>query len=555
MMISHVLPAAVEDMTAGIAIATGVGGLLGALVVYVWVALALSRIFAKADEPKWAGWVPVYQFMVLAKMAGYAPAMGLLILVPLVNIVILILIVLRINEGFRAQTWFVVLAIFFSVIWLSILAWGRFDWSGPRGNAPHGRAASANNTSSTTDINDMFRLAGAGGQGQYAPIAPAVSDTTLAWPGAAPGAAPAWPGESAPVSDQPAPVSAPAWVPQAATPEQVEAHNVNPEPVVPAAPPAPPVPPVPPADVWKSTSAGAWQPGVASDWRVPAVEPLPDPHTETGVAAPAVDLPVQAGVTRMSDDSEAVAQARAAMMTGAVEPIQIPPVDESAGPIVVPGPSGLLPGAQLVPPPAVDGLTDDWASAPVAASEAVEPEVVEEPAWAVSQSLLDLSEDVSAVVGSPDAGEPRSARDSISAQPVVLLAEDSEHEVSHAEDSHDSSAMASPRSAPSWRLITPLGAPVTLAAGVVVLGRRPAADRGYPDAQLVSVADGTRTVSKTHARLELIDGAWHITDLASTNGVVLFDDLGRETELQPGVSAKLTERFLLGDAELRLSAI
>ena len=86
----------------------------------------------------------------------------------------------------------------------------------------------------------------------------------------------------------------------------------------------------------------------------------------------------------------------------------------------------------------------------------------------------------------------------------------------------------------------------------VDVGRRPAADPSFPGAQLVAVTDPTRTVSKTHARLERRGDAWHITDLGSTNGVLLPSLLGTDIEVEPGTDAEVSERFLLGDAALRL---
>jgi pSer/pThr/pTyr-binding forkhead associated (FHA) protein len=66
------------------------------------------------------------------------------------------------------------------------------------------------------------------------------------------------------------------------------------------------------------------------------------------------------------------------------------------------------------------------------------------------------------------------------------------------------------------------------------------------------VADDTRTVSKTHARLERQGENWMVIDLDSTNGVILVDDDGDEIDATPGVPERLTERFLLGDAPLRM---
>ena len=101
-----------------------------------------------------------------------------------------------------------------------------------------------------------------------------------------------------------------------------------------------------------------------------------------------------------------------------------------------------------------------------------------------------------------------------------------------------------------WSLVPPSGAAVPLSAEVVILGRRPVADPDFPDAQLVAIQDGT--VSKTHARLELRDDRWYVTDLGSTNGVLFATVLGTEVEATPGVETEAGDRFLLGDAEVRL---
>ena len=59
-------------------------------------------------------------------------------------------------------------------------------------------------------------------------------------------------------------------------------------------------------------------------------------------------------------------------------------------------------------------------------------------------------------------------------------------------------------------------------------------------------------MSKTHARLELRDDAWYIIDLDSTNGVLFATLMGTEVEATPGVAVEAGDRFLLGDAEVRL---
>ena len=101
-----------------------------------------------------------------------------------------------------------------------------------------------------------------------------------------------------------------------------------------------------------------------------------------------------------------------------------------------------------------------------------------------------------------------------------------------------------------WTLVPPTGEPVALSAEVVILGRRPAGDPDFPGAQLVSIHDGT--VSKTHARLTLRDDRWYVTDLDSTNGVLFATVMGTEVEAHAGEEVEAGDRFLLGDAEVRL---
>jgi pSer/pThr/pTyr-binding forkhead associated (FHA) protein len=104
-----------------------------------------------------------------------------------------------------------------------------------------------------------------------------------------------------------------------------------------------------------------------------------------------------------------------------------------------------------------------------------------------------------------------------------------------------------------WALIPPGGSPIELASDVVILGRRPAADPAHPGAQLIAIPDETRTVSKTHARLELRGDTWYVTDLDSTNGVLFATLMGTEVEAQPGQEIEAGDRFFLGDAEVRLT--
>jgi hypothetical protein len=165
------------------------------------------------------------------------------------------------------------------------------------------------------------------------------------------------------------------------------------------------------------------------------------------------------------------------------------------------------------------------------------------------EEFPELSEAVSAVAELPEAGSPRSARTSVSTlftqSELPAIADDDV-------DALDRTVVTRRKRIP-WMLVPPAGAPVALTSGVVILGRRPGPDAEHPDAQLIAISDETRTVSKTHARLQLRGEVWYVTDLDSTNGVLFATLMGTEVEAPPGEEIEAGERFFLGDAEVRLT--
>lgn len=215
--------------------------------------------------------------------------------------------------------------------------------------------------------------------------------------------------------------------------------------------------------------------------------------------------------------------------------------DAAAAPIdVVPGARSAVP--PLPPAPLVTRVP----------ARGAEPE--EEP-WAPRRSpqpdvFPDSTDEVSAIASAPRAGEPRPAAASVSAAPEPAVAPVSAAPTD--EDGDLDQTVMVHRRRTEWELVPPGGAPVAISSEVVILGRRPSADGAYPSAQLLPLIDETRTVSKTHARLELTQDGWVITDLASTNGVLLTTEDGAEQEAASGVPLPVGERFHLGDAEVRL---
>jgi hypothetical protein len=482
--------------TDSIAVALGVTSAVLGIIIYVWTALALSALFRKAGEPGWKGWVPVYNEFVLLQLGGFSGWLVLLAFVPLLNIVyavVRIMAIYRISVSFGYGVGMTVLGALIFVIWASVLGFGSARWIGEPAAGP-GPARSGAPASAPP------------------PPPPLVGGWT---PAAAP--APPAPRPSAPVSAPPAPAApSPAVVPPAAAPAPLPAP-------APVASPAPAPAPAP---------AASWAP--TPSWDSDADDSAVDPEDRIPPAAPrptGTFTPPPAPPAEPSSAAQPIA------------PISSVPGARAAVPAPAPAPA---PVADVPPPPAPAPAPEPWG--PAVARPAAAPTPPDD-------SFPELSEAVSAVVGAPDAGSPRSARSSVSAlyaQPEIPADDvaDPADDVD-LEDGIDQTIIAKRRRTP-WTLVPPSGAPIDISAEVVILGRKPAADPAFPGAQLIAISDETRTVSKTHARLELRDETWFVTDLGSTNGVLFATLMGTEVEAQPGQQLEAGERFFLGDAEVRL---
>lgn len=136
----------------------------------------------------------------------------------------------------------------------------------------------------------------------------------------------------------------------------------------------------------------------------------------------------------------------------------------------------------------------------------------------------------------------------VPAPPVPMPAPDLEPEpvpdlAAHAEPE--------PEHSPEWNVRLDDGRYFAVTASQIELGRNPSSKD--PATQLLAIDDSTRTLSKSHARLTYSDGQWTITDLKSTNGVVVVAADGEHNVLDSGASAVVHEEFILGDVGARLS--
>ncbi|QEE60596.1 FHA domain-containing protein [Salinibacterium sp. dk2585] len=115
-------------------------------------------------------------------------------------------------------------------------------------------------------------------------------------------------------------------------------------------------------------------------------------------------------------------------------------------------------------------------------------------------------------------------------------------------------ARATTAAASVWKLETAQGQRIELTERTVIVGRNPVLPAGVERAQLVPLRDSDLSVSKTHARLDLIDGTWVVTDLFSTNGVRLAasERFTGDNRLDAGVPSYAEAHVTFGELAARI---
>ncbi|MGI9018289.1 MAG: DUF5684 domain-containing protein [Euzebya sp.] len=106
------------------------------LVIIVFMVATAWKLFTKAGEDGWKVLVPVYNYWVWAEINGRPGWWGLLLLVPLVNIVIGIILAIDTAKSFGKDTPFAIGLILLSIVFYPILAFGDARYLGPAGPEP-----------------------------------------------------------------------------------------------------------------------------------------------------------------------------------------------------------------------------------------------------------------------------------------------------------------------------------------------------------------------------------------------------------------------------------
>jgi hypothetical protein len=103
--------------------------LLIQLAVMILMIAAVWKVFTKAGEPGWAAIVPIYNIIVMLKIAGKPLWWVLLFLVPIVNLVIAIIAMAALAARFGKGAGYVVGLILLPFIFWPMLGFGSAEYS------------------------------------------------------------------------------------------------------------------------------------------------------------------------------------------------------------------------------------------------------------------------------------------------------------------------------------------------------------------------------------------------------------------------------------------
>ena len=99
------------------------------LAIVVLIIASFWIVFTKAGQPGWASIVPIYNLVVLLKIANKPVWWIVLMLIPLVNFIISIVVAIAVAKNFGKTTVFGLGLVFLPFICYPILAWGDAEYS------------------------------------------------------------------------------------------------------------------------------------------------------------------------------------------------------------------------------------------------------------------------------------------------------------------------------------------------------------------------------------------------------------------------------------------
>ncbi|MCL2467034.1 MAG: DUF5684 domain-containing protein [Micrococcales bacterium] len=485
-----------------------------AAAMYVWTSVTLGRVFATFGSDPAKAWIPLVNLVVLFQLAGKSGAQVIVLIIPVYGLVVLYKVLRELTTVFGRPAKLALIGVLVLPIWAGALTGGVTAKAvASRGKAmPRRGVDSLFGSSSQHPVPSSrqpvpvsvpdFPQSPLPSFGQPAPApqgyqgAPAMptQQPRHAEPAAQPAVAQPVPAQPfvTPTSPAAQPVAAQAVVAQQVVQPVVAQPVVEPAVVQPVAP-APSVAPAQPVVVEPAAVQPA-QPVAAQGDQPHLVAPMLSPLDQAGPVADAQPAQPGSGAPTMGNPAPAPTPP-VAQPAPAPAPLVAAPVPERAG-----GP------ALLIPP------------------------VVQDSRWAGPAEMV---------------GD--------GAAPVVPLAPVGEAVMTpptHTPDVAEHTVFINRKAQQQWSLVLEDGRTFAVWGSSVVVGREPTATES--GVQMLAIPDDTRTISKMHARFDLANGVWSVTDLGSTNGIVVTGTDGRAFSVRRGGTSVVGNKLKLGSVAMRL---
>lgn len=110
-----------------------IGVIIIVLAIVVFLIASMWKVFEKAGEPGWAAIIPIYNVIVMCKIAGKPGWWVVLFLIPIVSIVMSFILNIAIAKSFGKDTGFGVGLALLGFIFWPILGFGDAKYIGPDG--------------------------------------------------------------------------------------------------------------------------------------------------------------------------------------------------------------------------------------------------------------------------------------------------------------------------------------------------------------------------------------------------------------------------------------
>lgn len=123
-----------QSDNSGSAIGAGVA-IIFYLVIIVVMLASLWKTFEKMGQPGWYGIIPIFNFCVIAKLAGRDWWWGLLIIIPCIGWVFQIILLNDLSKLFSKGVGYTIGLIFLPFIFFPMLAFGSAQYVGPQQKA------------------------------------------------------------------------------------------------------------------------------------------------------------------------------------------------------------------------------------------------------------------------------------------------------------------------------------------------------------------------------------------------------------------------------------